>query len=1227
MTNNNSLNLIYKFTKSCWSLGILAVLFFFLSFVFSQFYTSSLGNKYEQNKFRDGIDQVMENMDELKLGLDNLPDDFVFFDNDILQKANDNNIQAFVFYNNSLTAWTDNDYLIDHAFDADKTYLEETDNAFVLVRDYVFPEYSLRLTFPLMTNYRIENEYLKNELNPVFGIIKNISLSANKNEGAAFYSLSGTFLFSGIWAKNNSPGYVGYSVLFVLYILAIVLLFAFFQQSYKKYLKTHLWRFISLTLSVLIVTIILQWLQWPSIIYQSDIFSPAIFASSFVFSSLGSLLLNSLASLFILISTLEFVQKRILIKFRNPKLYHLSYGAYLIFLFLLLILLKNTVSDLIFNSTISFDITQMISINYLSIFGLTALTIWVYAYYILIDRGHIFLEKQNPQHFNPWLSFSVVLGLSLLWTIFFENNDFTSFLFFNIIILVKLSIKSRPQARALSLTTLYLLGFSILLSFWLNTFNVENEQNKRKSIIQSLTINQDPQAEYLFAEISKSIYKDEFLKSLFQDINVNYDSISNYIESTYFKNHLLFDKYDFQTTICSRDLKLNIQPQNIEILCDTFFYENLIQFGSLTSNKNLYLLEYGTGQINYLGLLRFYQITDEAYIPHTVYMEINSKLKRKGFTRLFSQKDYDPFEKIANYSLATYENRARVEAYGSYAYPEHFSWNIDNTNLVFTDKNQYNHLIYKQSEDKIYVLSLKTPPATNKLTPFSYLFVFMGMLFIIFSYLSFDPYLKIKFHFGFAGRMQLTMVVIILISFAVITTITVFYIKELNENKNHHQLENLAIALQTEFEHKLANEADLSAVDPEYLNSLLNKFSKVFDTDINLYHLDGHLLSTTRSELFEYPLLSDLLNPAAFSHLRNEHQSLYIAKEKIGSLEYSSAYLPFHNKEGVSIAFINLPYFARVEVLRSEISSLLMTLMNVYTLIIVLSVLVILFVSNYISRPLTMLKEHLQKVSLGKENHKIQWQGIEEIDALVEEYNRMIDALALSSEKLAKSERESAWREMAKQVAHEIKNPLTPMKLSVQYMMRSYDSNEENNKEKIQSLSNTLIEQIDTLSDIATAFSDFANMPKSINEVYEISSIIKSAIALFNDEDSVNIQLLTDEKYWAHIDKNQWLRVFNNLIKNSIQAAENNKTILIEISLEQKDNFLAIQFCDNGRGIPEEMKDKIFVPNFTTKTKGAGLGLAMVRNIINNSNGSIRFESVANEGTCFFIELPLQSEL
>lgn len=1217
---------LYKLIKSPLGIFIIAGLFIVSAQMITLFYSTDVGNKIEQKILQKKVNSIFGKMDSFANDFTKLPADYNFFSDSYLEQLKSLKLTSFIYSKDSLIAWSDNYYLLKQKIDTTKANVFTSDNSVVLVKDYSLKNYELRLCYSLASNYKIQNEYLKNRLNPELGLEKSAKINTKDGKGIPLLGSKGDVLANVEW-ENEPPNDTIISIIFLLYIGAILSLINLAFTLCQIFLKPIKYQQITKLVSLGLLLSIIKLTHWPAPLLSSDIFDPIVFANSTIIDSLGSLFIFSLFVFFLISILFEYFDYSTTPVWKTKIKFISSYGLFLIVLFSFIIAFKHIVSALVFNSTISFDLTQATEINHLSIIGLSSIGVWIFGIYLFYSKIYNWYNKGNLNPYNVFITELIVIILAIIWAYFIEDNYY-ALAFFSFIIIVQNIIQKRGNYPKASVTTLFLLGISILISFWLYSFNTSDEHNKRKSILQNVAIDQDPQAEYLFGKISKDIYKDKFLLSRIDNNAIDFDSISNYIINNYFTKYQHFNKYDFQITTCTSDLNLLIQPQNIEIQCDSFFYYNLIKFGTLTNNKNLYFLQYGTGQTNYLGLFRFYENSSEGYIPITVYVEINSKLKRKGFTKLLSEKDYDPFEKIAKYSLATYIDGKKVETYGNYNYPEHFSWNtVKEKNFEFVEKNGFDHLVFQQDSHKTFVLSLKIPSYLNKLSPFSYLFIFFGLIFFILGFVSNNPLVKINLKPNFSGRLQLTMISIIVISFTVISIITVIYIRTLNADKNRLQLENLAISLQTEFEHKLSNELDLNYIDTKYLKELLQKFSKVFDTDINIYNKNGYLLATTRPEIFEYPLLADLMTPSAYNYLKIEKQGLYITKENIGGLLYSSAYLPAHNGQGENIGYINLPYFAREEFLKREISSLLMTLMNVYTLIIVLSILAILVVSNYITRPLIMLKQRLQEVSLGKEIQKIEWHGIEEIKTLVDEYNQMIDALAISSEKLSKGERESAWREMAKQVAHEIKNPLTPMKLSIQYLLHSYNENDENNKERIRSLSNTLIEQIDTLSDIATAFSDFAKMPKSVQEFQDLGAVIKSVIDLFIDQNNVVIEFNCEEEQLVNIDKSQWIRVFNNLIKNSIQATEEGNITHIKIILQRFEKNLKITFSDKGKGIPEDMRDKIFTPNFTTKTKGTGLGLAMVKNIVNNSGGEIHFASTPNIGTDFYITIPLNKDL
>jgi nitrogen fixation/metabolism regulation signal transduction histidine kinase len=292
---------------------------------------------------------------------------------------------------------------------------------------------------------------------------------------------------------------------------------------------------------------------------------------------------------------------------------------------------------------------------------------------------------------------------------------------------------------------------------------------------------------------------------------------------------------------------------------------------------------------------------------------------------------------------------------------------------------------------------------------------------------------------------------------------------------------------------------------------------------------------------------------------------------------------------------------------------------------IVITVVLALLLSRYITKPLQHIGNQFRRIKIGDKNAKIQWTRKDEIGRLVDEYNRMIDEMGKSAELLARSERESAWRQMARQVAHEIKNPLTPIKLSMQLLMRAWNDKAPDWEVRLKRFSQTLIMQIDTLSSIATEFSDFAQMPEPQIQKFDIIPLVQQSTALFRDQSDCDILFETQlQECMIKADPSQILRVFNNLIKNALQAIPGDRQGVLLIKLAIVDGACEISFQDNGTGIPSDRQTRIFSPNFTTKTTGMGLGLAMVKNIIDNTSGRIWFETDPGEGTTFFVSLPLK---
>jgi nitrogen fixation/metabolism regulation signal transduction histidine kinase len=432
-------------------------------------------------------------------------------------------------------------------------------------------------------------------------------------------------------------------------------------------------------------------------------------------------------------------------------------------------------------------------------------------------------------------------------------------------------------------------------------------------------------------------------------------------------------------------------------------------------------------------------------------------------------------------------------------------------------------------------------------------------------------------------------------------------------------------AVSSELSLRIGQETEFNAPERDFINEQLIVLSDILRTDINVYDLNGRLFATSRREIFDRGLLSRRINPLAYKEIAILKKSLFLHNENLGEMKFLSAYAPVYNQNSQLIGYLNLPYFTRQDDFRKQVSGFIVAFSNLYILLIMFSLIVAVFISSKLTAPLLQIGNNLKGIQLGKKNAKIEYSGDDEIGRLVKEYNKKVDELAESADLLAKSERESAWQEMARQVAHEINNPLTPMKLSIQYLQRLKGAGSANFDDYFDRVSHTLIEQIDVLSVIASSFSDFARMPGFHNELINLSEKIKEVVLLFENIHNVSIVFHTSVELELQViaDKDQLGRAIINLIKNGIQSIPKDRVGVLNIGMHNDQEWVYISVCDNGSGIPVELHDKLFVPSFTTKSSGMGLGLAITKRIIENFKGVIWFESNPDVGTTFYIKLPI----
>jgi nitrogen fixation/metabolism regulation signal transduction histidine kinase len=410
------------------------------------------------------------------------------------------------------------------------------------------------------------------------------------------------------------------------------------------------------------------------------------------------------------------------------------------------------------------------------------------------------------------------------------------------------------------------------------------------------------------------------------------------------------------------------------------------------------------------------------------------------------------------------------------------------------------------------------------------------------------------------------------------------------------------------------------------LESKLARLSSVFKTDIFVFDSDGFLIASSRPKLFAYGLIGEHMNSKAMDALIGKNQSYFSHQDQIGKLTYRSAYLPIMNRARKQIGFINLQLFGQQEAYEQQIERFFKAAINVFVLLLAISVFVALIVSNWLIGPLQVVAQSVRNLELGKNNQKISYQNDDEIGALVKAYNDKLAELEQAAQQIVRSERESAWRDLAQQIAHEIKNPLTPMKLNIQHLLRKIEDKDANAQQLAQQSLPSIIEQIDALARMANEFARFAKLPEPRLEKLELNSFIAQTINHFDKERSLILFDILQKEVWIMADKDMLNQVFHNLLLNAQQAMDPTKTSRIEVLIRVNRQVVEIEIKDNGMGISSDQQARIFTPYFTTKSSGSGIGLSVVRQIIEKHNGSIRFESEVQRGTSFFIELKMLSE-
>jgi len=601
---------------------------------------------------------------------------------------------------------------------------------------------------------------------------------------------------------------------------------------------------------------------------------------------------------------------------------------------------------------------------------------------------------------------------------------------------------------------------------------------------------------------------------------------------------------------------------------------------------------------------------------------------------LLEEQAYENLNRISSVDFAFYRNGTLYNKRGNSSFertlPEHDKISQSSHKKCPT-YNEYTHFDLNDSS-KIVVVRYPKQGIFGIITAFScifYLYVLAAFLMLLPGQVAAgmenrvrfsNVPLRLKIQIVLLGISILPMIIIIFLSSSIKARYYEQVLQELNT-------ETTRIAKIVKDDYLLLRSELFGRITvSRQLKERIQEIRQTLPNDIHIFDEGGKLLASTQPLVFESGISSGLMDPSAYHQLRSGLGSDIVMRERIGNQEFFSGYQPILGNEIEPVGYVNVPYLTKQDQVNEQVNSFLAYLVNIYLVLFLFVGIVTVFLSNTITQPLLLIQRKLAQTSFGNVNEPIEYEAEDEIGAIVDAYNVMVEKIAESEQKLAATQRQLAWKWVARQVAHEIKNPLTPMKLRIQLLMRTSQMDKARAERMLPKVMKTLLVQIDSLVNIANSFSEFANMPRAKNSVFVLNEVLHEVTDLY--ENAENAELVVDiaeGEFPIYADRDQVSRVFNNVIKNALQAIEDNG--IVKVSMKTNEEMCMIEIEDNGSGMTEEVQKRLFEPKFSTKTSGMGLGLAIVKKIIETANGNIDFKSTLGEGTTFYIQFPRSEDV
>ncbi len=1013
----------------------------------------------------------------------------------------------------------------------------------------------------------------ENGVNPHLKLPGKYSVIPLTHSGGSAVEIDGKPLFKILYDGSQATSFFDNSMLrwvaVILFAFAIVLFLAGHRTM----------RVFAAATTALTLALAMSYLWGMQINGAVELFSPIIYADGPVLSSLGSLLLiNSYITL--MVTCLFLVRNRITAMARGNRRHYrrnlLIFGVCMIILVILTIFYTQfTLRSLLLNSNISIELYRW-NTNILY-------TVIVYLSY----TGLLFCILLLLQCFRPVVKeflgyrYDMLSGKTLIIFAVICSAYFT-------IISGQLGFKKESDR----------------VTVWANR----------------LSVDRDLSLEIQLRSVEESIAYDQLISALSYLENTG-GMIQNRISEYYL--HRIRQSYNMQVRIVRDNDIVNLS-----------YFNSLLRNGTpIAYGSRFIFLTDANGRNSYAGLFRFYS-PNKGVSRMIISIESNSNREDRGYDSILGRFSNPGDINIPSYySYAKYKGNRLMSYKGNFPYPTHY----DHTEEGYlTDRNRevarsqgYVHFMNLVNEDEFIIISRSQRGGLVYFISFSYLCLALsGLLSIFASSRNKKRVFKSNYFRKRINTILLISAILILIS---MTAISILFVYKRNEENMHNLMTSRITTIQAFVERQARTATSWQDLNTAEFTVQLENIGNTTKSDITIYTPGGKVFKSTTPEVFERMIMGSRLDEEAYHNIRDLHQRFFIHREKVTDYSYWALYAPIFNDNGQMIAIISVPYTDRNFDFRREAFFHGALIFNIFLLLLIGS---LIFSTREVSALFSPLIEMGKKMNAADINNLqyIIYKREDEISSLVDAYNRMVKDLSESTVKLAQAERDNAWSQMARQVAHEIKNPLTPIKLQIQRLIRLKEKNNPAWEERFDEVSAVVLEHIDILTETANEFSTFAKLYSEDPVLMDLDKTLKDQLLIFDNRENIKIQYIGLEEAFVMAPKPQLIRVFVNLITNAIQAveiqqkegsAESEGKVFIGLRNSTREGYYDITFEDNGPGVSEENLGKLFTPNFTTKSSGTGLGLAICRNIIEKCEGEIRYQrSFALGGAAFIVTIP-----